>query len=150
MAFATDRQPGPIHGLGTPALSSARRCFFDAARPFGVQLGGANPGPHGSDQLDVTGTVNVTGGKLDLSLLGVFHGHNGETFEIIANDRVDTITGHFAGLAEGAHLVAGGKLFSISYHGGDRNDVVLTEHGNATLNAVHHASAMTASDWLFA
>ena len=45
--------------------------------------------------------------------------------------------------------IAGGKVFSISYHGGDGNDVVLTEHGNAIGHAVHHASAMTAADWLF-
>ena len=41
------------------------------------------------------------------------------------------------------------RLLSISYHGGDGNDVVLTEHGNAIGHAVHHASAMTAGDWLF-
>jgi autotransporter-associated beta strand protein len=116
---------------------------------FAVQLGGANPGPHGYDQLDVTGTVNLTGAKLDLSLLGAFHGHSGETFEIINNDGIDPVIGHFAGLAEGAHVVAGGKVFSISYHGGDGNDVVLTEHGNAIGHAVHQASAMAAGDWLF-
>jgi hypothetical protein len=46
-------------------------------------------------------------------------------------------------------VVAGGKVFSVSYHGGDGNDVVLTEHGNAIGHAVHHASAMAAGDWLF-
>ena len=99
---------------------------------------------------DVTGTVNLTGAKLNLSLLSAFHGHSGETFEIINNDGFDPVTGHFAGLAEGAHVVAGGKVFSISYHGGDGNDVVLTEHGNAVVHAVHQMSATTAGDWLFA
>jgi autotransporter-associated beta strand protein len=117
---------------------------------FAVQLGGASPGQRGYDQLDVTGTVNLTGAKLDLSLLGAFHGHNGETFEIIDNDGIDPVTGHFAGLAEGAHVLVGGKVFSISYDGGDGNDVVLTEHGNAIAHAVHHAGAMAAGDWLFA
>jgi autotransporter-associated beta strand protein len=111
---------------------------------FAVQLA-----PRHSGQLDVTGSVNLTGAKLDLSLLGAFHGHNGETFEIINNDGIDRVIGHFTGLAQGAHLTAGGKVFSISYHGGDGNDVVLTEHGHATLHAVHHAHAETASDWLF-
>jgi hypothetical protein len=40
-------------------------------------------------------------------------------------------------------------MFSVSYHGGDGNDVVLTEHGNAVGHAVHHMSATTAGDWLF-
>jgi hypothetical protein len=38
----------------------------------------------------------------------------------------------------------------VGLHGGDGNDVVLTEHGNAVGHAVHHANAMTAGDWLFA
>jgi hypothetical protein len=117
---------------------------------FLVQLGGASPGLHGYDQLDVAGTVSLAGAKLDLSLLGAVHGHSGETFEIINNDGIDPVIGHFAGLREGAHLVAGGKVFSISYHGGDGNDVVLTEHGNAVVHAVHHMSATTVGDWLFA
>jgi autotransporter-associated beta strand protein len=112
---------------------------------FAVQLA-----PHHSGELDVTGTVNLSGAKLDLSLLGAFHGHNGETFEIINNDGIDPVIGHFAGLRERAHVIAGGKVFSISYHGGDGNDVVLTEHSNAAVHAVHHANALTAGDWLFA
>jgi hypothetical protein len=72
-------------------------------------------------------------------------------FEIINNDGLDPVIGHFAGLADGAHVVAGGKVFSISYHGADGNDVVLTEHGNTTVHAVHYANAMTTSgDYLFA
>jgi hypothetical protein len=115
-----------------------------------IQLGGANPGPQGYDQLDVTGTVNLSGAKLDLSLLSALHWHSGETFEIINNDGIDPVTGHFAGLAQGAHVVACGKVFSVSYHGDDGNDVVLTEHGNAVVHAVHHMSATTVGDWLFA
>jgi hypothetical protein len=56
---------------------------------------------------------------------------DGETFEIINNDDSHPVVGRFTGLAEGARVVAGGKVFSISYDGGDGNDVVLTEHGNA-------------------
>jgi autotransporter-associated beta strand protein len=116
--------PGP----GTAILHAGNVVLHPHAH-FVVQLGGGNPGPHGYDQLDVTGAVNLAGAKLDLSLLGAFHGHNGETFEIISNDGVDPVIGHLAGLAEGAHVIAGGKVFSIRYDGGDGNDVVLTEHG---------------------
>jgi autotransporter-associated beta strand protein len=102
--------PGP-----TTAILHTGNVALDLHAHFVVQLGGANPGPHGYDQLDVMGTVSLNGAKLDLSLLSAFHGHNGETFEIISNDGIDPVVGHFAGLAEAAHLVAGGKMFSISY-----------------------------------
>ena len=97
----------------------------------------------------MTGTVHLAGAVLDLTLLGSLHAHKGASFEIISNDGSDAIIGHFAGLAEGAHFAAGGKEFSISYHGGDGNDVVLTEHGNAIGHAAHHAGATAAGDWLF-
>jgi autotransporter-associated beta strand protein len=135
--------PGP-----STAILHTGNLVLDPHAHLVIQLGGANPGPHGYDQLDATGRVNLTGAKLDPSLLGAFHGHSGETFEIINNDGIDPVIGHFAGL--GAHLVAGGKVFSISYDGGDGNDVVLTEQGNAIGHAVHHAGAMSAGDWLFA
>ena len=46
------------------------------------------------------------------------------TFNIL--DPPSTITGTFAGLSEGATLAAGGKVFQITYKGGDGDAVVLT------------------------
>jgi hypothetical protein len=134
--------PGP-----STAILHTGRVVLDPHAHLAIQLGGANPGPHGYDQL-VCSSVTLTGSVLDLSLLGAFRGHSGETFEIINNDGITPVIGNFAGLAEGAHVVVGGKVFSISYNAGDGNDVVLTEHGNAIGHAVHHATAMTAGDWL--
>jgi hypothetical protein len=134
-------------GAGAAILDTGN-LLLRAHAHFAVQLGGANPGPHGFDQIDVTGTVQLAGATLDLSLIGAFHGHKGETFEIISNDGTDPVVGHFAGLAEGAHVTAGGKVFSISYHGGDGNDVVLTAIGHATTHALHHAT-VASGDLLF-
>jgi hypothetical protein len=50
----------------------------------------------------------------------------GTTFEIIDNRASDPIHGRFAGLPQGATFAAGGEEFSINYHGGNGNDVVLT------------------------
>jgi autotransporter-associated beta strand protein len=136
--------PGP----GTAILHSGS-VVLDPHAHFAIQLGGANPGPHGSDQLDVTGTVNLGGAKLDLALLASLRPYKGETFEIISNGGTDAIVGHFAGLAEGAHFAAGGKKFSISYHAGDGNDVVLTELGHATTHALHHPSVLSTGDLWF-
>src|SRR5262249_40503808 len=54
----------------------------------------------------------------------------GSQFMIVKNDGRQAIDGQFAGLAEGATLPSGGalsgRLFRISYVGGDGNDIVLT------------------------
>src|SRR5262249_34827358 len=43
----------------------------------------------------------------------------------------DAVVGTFAGLAQGATVLIGGRPFTISYTGGDGNDVVLTVPGAA-------------------
>ena len=78
------------------------------------------------DQAAVTGTVNVAGANLSVSLLNGFHPSVGDKFTILANDGSDAIGGTFAGLAQGATFSAGGDRFQISYIGGDGNDIVLT------------------------
>ena len=48
-------------------------------------------------------------------------------FLIIQNDGNDPVVGTFKNLPEGATLIIGGAQFQITYHGGDGNDVVLTQ-----------------------
>src|SRR5262249_12275165 len=60
------------------------------------------------------------------SLIGAFKPATGTTFKIVDNDGSDAVTGAFAGLAEGTKFYVGGSAFTITYHGGDGNDVVLT------------------------
>jgi autotransporter-associated beta strand protein len=50
----------------------------------------------------------------------------GTQFVIIDNDGNDPITGNFAGHADGTSLLLAGQQFTISYAGGDGNDVTLT------------------------
>ena len=86
------------------------------------ELNGSTPGI-GYDQLAVYGTVNLGGA------LVVTRGFNpavGQSFAIIDNDDVDSVAGQFAGLGEGATIVVNNIPFSISYMGGDGNDVTLT------------------------
>jgi hypothetical protein len=47
-------------------------------------------------------------------------------FTIIRKDGVRLVTGEFVGLPEGTNFYIGGELFTITYVGGDGNDVVLT------------------------
>ncbi|MDP9173513.1 MAG: autotransporter-associated beta strand repeat-containing protein, partial [Planctomycetota bacterium] len=78
----------------------------------------------GYDQVNVTGTVNLSG---NLNLFGTRTVHAGDPITLINNDAADAVTGTFAGLAEGAVVALNGVNYTISYHGGTGNDVVLTD-----------------------
>jgi len=78
----------------------------------------------GSGKLVVTGTMTINGATLalDVSQLPA----DQQDFILIENDDVDSISGTFAGLPEGAVFQADGAYFQISYTAGDGNDVELT------------------------
>ena len=81
------------------------------------------------DQIDVTGTVTITGAKLTLSL-GYTPTAN-DTFVLIANDGTDAIVGTLKTsdgftLAEGDTVTSGIYTFRVSYVGGTGNDLTLT------------------------
>lgn len=84
------------------------------------------------DQVEVNGTVTL-GGDLDLSLLEGFVSPVGHEIVFIDNDGVDEIVGTFAGFAEGATFLVDDTYFTISYEGGDGNDVSLTSKGSAPI-----------------
>lgn len=88
-----------------------------------IELNGPSPGT-GYDQVNVRGTVNLTGLKLSGSL--GFASAVGDQFTIINNDGSDAVTGTFNGLAQNGKVYIGGQLFQINYAGGTGNDVVLT------------------------
>jgi hypothetical protein len=89
---------------------------------FTVQLNGPAPGT-GYSQLNVAGAVDLAEVSLNPSL--AFTPASAEQFTIIKSTA--PIVGTFQGLPEGASLTIGNSSFTISYHGGDGNDVVLTE-----------------------
>jgi autotransporter-associated beta strand protein len=140
---------GALHGNGTtgavtvasggtlapgdsPGLLHTGDLALAAGAHFAVELGGTAAGIGGYDQIDVTGAVDLGGATLDLALTGGFNPAAGSSFEIIENDGADAVSGTFAGLAEGASVKVGGATFSISYHGGDGNDVTLTAGASQT------------------
>jgi autotransporter-associated beta strand protein len=88
-----------------------------------VDVNGAAVGTE-YDQTNVTGVVSLGNAALALAL--GFAPVNGTMFRIIENDGADAITGTFNGLAEGSTFDVSGHAFTISYHGGDGNDVVVT------------------------
>lgn len=81
----------------------------------------------GYDQINVTGTVDITGATLGVSIFNNYAPVAGGKYVIVANDGTEDVTGTFAGLAEGATFAVGdGGVFRISYKGGTGNDIELT------------------------
>lgn len=104
--------PHTIGTLHTGPVDLAGQLFLDLA-----------PGAT-SDQLVVTGSVTL-GGSLGLSVVSGSIS-DGQSFVIIDNDGADPVNGTFSGRAEGSTLTLGGATLTITYAGGDGNDVVLT------------------------
>jgi hypothetical protein len=73
---------------------------------------------------------------LELQLLPGFTLQASNKFSIIENNGTNSVNGTFANLPEGATVSSGPFRFTISYVGGDGNDVVLTAQQTATLTTV--------------
>jgi fibronectin-binding autotransporter adhesin len=117
-----------VNSGGTLAPGMSPGCLntgiLTLAGTYEVEIQGATA-CSGYDQTNVAGSVNVTGATLNLSTTG-FVPTVGQKFVIINNDLADAVVGTFTGLAEGATIVDGGVTYTISYVGGDGNDVELT------------------------
>jgi fibronectin-binding autotransporter adhesin len=116
----------------SPGIINTGNLAMPAGTNFDVQLNGLTAGS-GYDQANVTGTVSL-GGTLNVTL--GFSPPNGAAFTIINNDVSDSVSGTFAGLAQGATFVVNGVTFQISYTGGTGNDVVLTVQSGGSIPSV--------------
>jgi autotransporter-associated beta strand protein len=100
-----------------------------------------------ADQLAVTGTVALDGATLTPTLAGAATGAG--RFVIIANDGTDPVTGTFTGLPEGSPVTVGGRQFTISYAGGDGNDVVLSTGATGSAGVVAASGSADGAAHLF-
>ncbi len=86
-------------------------------------------------QLNVAGAVDLTGAVLEIS--GSHLPAAGDAFTIVNNAGSDPVIGTFAGLPEGAVLsdfLGSGLVATITYVGGDGNDVVLENIGGTRID----------------
>ncbi|MCK1474976.1 cadherin-like domain-containing protein [Bradyrhizobium sp. 197] len=126
---------------GAGVFSSGSRMDFLSGATFAVQLGGAAAGQF--DQLVVLSGFSLDDGAiLDLSLINGYVPTVGSSFRIIDDRSAPGDSGTFAGHAEGSTFISGGVKYSITYQGGDGNDVVLT---TLSTNASPVAAADTGS-----
>jgi len=109
---------GSIEGGGLISLGSRN-----------LAVGGNNLSTEFSGRLRDGGFVNATGGSLAKVGTGTLTG--GLERVIIDNTSGTPTVGKFAGLAEGASFSVGRNILSISYVGGDGNDVAITALGSA-------------------
>ncbi len=102
---------------------------FRQGSAFLVKLLGTTAGS-GYDQLRVNGRANLGRANLVLSL--GFVSTTGNSFTIIQQtDPDDPLQGRFEGLRQMETFQVGNRRMRINYHGGDENDVVLTDVGPA-------------------
>ncbi len=111
--------PGNSPGI----LTTTGSVTLAATSNFRVDINGATVGTQ-YDQLIVTGTIDITGSNLKVTVGGTLT--IGDQYTIINNEGPDAVTGTFANLAEGGRFNSGGNAFTISYVGGSGNDVALT------------------------
>ncbi|CAN5527359.1 hypothetical protein BH11PLA2_BH11PLA2_45450 [soil metagenome] len=78
------------------------------------------------DQINVVGTVDISGATLTIN--STASPAIGTPLVIVNNDLTDAITGTFNGINEGDTVVSSGNgnKYTVSYVGGDGNDVTLT------------------------
>ena len=107
----------------SPGILSTGDVSFGSNSTFSDALNGTAAGT-GFGQLDSTGTVNLNGATLDVTL-----GYSpaiGDQFDIVT-DSNNAVVGQFAGLPEGATFALDGHNLQITYVGGSSGfDVVLT------------------------
>ena len=88
---------------------------YSQAGTYNAELTGTTAGVGGYDQINVTGTVSITGGSL-VTNFNTFTPVNGDLLFILLNDSTDPITGTYTGLAQGATVTSfGGFNWKISY-----------------------------------
>ncbi|TQV89519.1 Calx-beta domain-containing protein [Aliikangiella coralliicola] len=122
---------GSLNPGQSPGCLAMNNLDYSGGGTLTAEIGG-DTACTGYDQLRVTGTVAL-GAILDLSAYNSFVPVAGDSYQIIDNDGADSVTGIFTGLEEGDVLTLSGKNLSISYTGGDGNDVVLTALSDQTI-----------------
>ncbi len=133
--FGTVRSLTSFGGVISPGIGIGRLTVngdlnLGTGATLYVELNGVNEGQT-HDQLRVQNTANLTGGGLS-GIVG-YNAAPGSIFVIMRVMQSGPVNGTFAGLPEGASVTMSGQPFTISYTGGDGNDVTLTRTGSPAM-----------------
>ena len=134
-------QPG-VGSEGTLIIDSD----LNLAGVYDFDISGTTVSTH--DLTSVTGNVTLSGtlnvveaGGTDFSSLTV-----GDEIRLIDLTGAGSVSGTFADLAEGGAVTLGGSVFTISYTGGNGNDVVLTFVGETETSVTTSGTALILTD----
>ncbi len=126
---------GSVISPGTsPGQLSSNEMNMNSGSTLVIEINGIVAGTD-YDQISVS-ELNLdadTSGGATLDLNFGFTPAVNDTFTLIDVTGVNPVSGTFNGLDEGNTININNKLYSVSYVGGDGNDVVLTAHGSETL-----------------
>lgn len=119
-----------VNAAGTVAPGNSPGCLtsgdLDLSGTYQFELGGTEACAS-YDQLKVNGTVDFgADAVVQTAVVNGFVPAVGQSYTIVSNDGTDAVTGTFKDLAQDATFAAQGVTYSVSYTGGDGNDVVLT------------------------
>ena len=116
-------------------LFNTGNLFLSGNTNYLCKIGGTTPGTNGHDQINVTGTVQLTSPRLAPVPWNGFRPAIGDAFTILRNDGSDPINGQFFNAPEGATFAGPlNTAFRISYVGGDGNDIVVTRVSRAAFD----------------
>lgn len=118
------RDGGVIAPGQSPGTLTIGNLTFEEGGSYEFEVQSAEAGQF--DQIIVPGAVALGNGTLNVVLLEGYSLSAGQKMTIIDNAGGSPVNGTFKDLPEGANFAVDGVTFSISYVGGDGNDVVLT------------------------
>ena len=138
----------PNLGSSSTYLNVSGNVQFDAASTY--RFTKAPRAPVADGRLEVAGQVDLGGCTLELiEVLAPSGFLAGATTILILNDGSDPVIGTFDGLPEGASISQFGRNFTLSYRGGDGNDVTLYERVTRTWDGGGADSNwMTKENWV--
>jgi hypothetical protein len=125
---------GAVQPLTAGTDATASSVSFADGAALAIRIDGTEVDT-GYSQLNVAGGVDLTGAVLEIS--GSHLPAAGDAFTLVKNGDSDPVTGTFAGLPEGAVIsdfLGSGLLATITYSGGDGNDVVLEHIGGTKID----------------
>jgi YVTN family beta-propeller protein len=134
VAVLTVTDGAVMPGNNGPGILRAASASLSAGVVLEIDLNGLAAGT-GYDRLQVENTANITGTTLQLQ--AGFVPAAGAQFIILTN-----ASGTFAGLPQGAAIVANGVRYRISYTGGDGNDVTLIVDGPPSIGAISDVTVL--------
>jgi autotransporter-associated beta strand protein len=107
----TVQSGGFVNPGNSPGILDVNGAYTQAGL-YTAEINGLTAGTQ-HDQINVTGTVNITGGTLATIFTGSYS--LGDMIFFLLNDGADAITGTYSGLAQGATFTGGGFDWQISY-----------------------------------